>query len=389
MGLRSCKLAVVNRLGPRLRLLNLRLTNFKCFESLELEFDRGSELGGEWTCLAGINGAGKSSILQALALVLLEPETVYELGRDRLTGFARRSGAANFKVEIETEMGKFSIEAGDGKSNFNRNFDLNMLVLGYGASRNLSSGLNPSQMSNSIEKRRILSLFEPFAPFANAEIFFRHAAEVPHNFSTLFAATLRGVFPDELPIADDMSHLTFSIKGAAISIEELPDGYRSSLAWLSDLCWNWSKLKPECVNPSEVEAIVMIDEIDLHLHPQLQRSLVPRLRQIFPRVQWIVTTHSPLVLGCFDKNEIILLDAESPGGVELVERQVLGLSADQITAKLMGTSPTSGALEQKLKEAEDDASLRENAVSLIESEAGKEPILSPSEVSSLLTKLTR
>ena len=385
-------------LGPRNRINNLELHNFKCFESLQLNFNRGSELGGAWTCLAGINGAGKSSVLQALAILSLSHSYAVELGRTRLLSMQRRGeGTGTLKIEATVSdhdaltVANFSLEEWlpNEKFNLEKPVALQKLVLGYGASRNLSPGLDSTRMSFSIELRRVLSLFEPFAPFANAEVFFRHSGEIPPNFLPFFSSVLRKIFPDELPLDPKKDSLIFSVRGASVSVEELPDGYRSSLAWLSDLCWNWSKNNPDSMDPAEVEALVLIDEIDLHLHPQLQRTLVPRLRHIFPRIQWIVTTHSPLVLGCFDKNEIILLDADSPDGVELVQRQVMGLSADQIMAKLMGAQPSGGALDEQLKAAELDQSLRSATVALIETPSGTEPLLSPGEVSSLLAKLSK
>jgi hypothetical protein len=378
----------VKNLGPRNRIDNLELHNFKCFESLQLNFNRGSELGGAWTCLAGINGAGKSSVLQALAILTLNRSYAVELGRTRLLSMQRRGeGAGTLKIVATISdqgflaQSTFSLE--ERFPNLEKPVALQKLVLGYGASRNLSPGLDSTRMSFSIELRRVLSLFEPFAPFANAEVFFRHSGEIPPNFLPFFSSVLRQIFPDELPLNPNRDSLVFSVRGASVSVEELPDGYRSSLAWLSDLCWNWSKNNPDCMDPAEVEALVLIDEIDLHLHPQLQRTLVPRLRQIFPRVQWIVTTHSPLVLGCFDKNEIILLDADSPDGVELVQRQVMGLSADQIMPKLMGAQP-GGALDDQVKAAELDRSLRSSTDALIENPSGTDPLLTPSEVGSLL-----
>ena len=75
---------------------SLHLTNFRSFDQIELPFRRESRLPGEWTCIAGINGAGKSSILEALCLVLLGP-AVQQLGAERLNRMRRQTanGAAN------------------------------------------------------------------------------------------------------------------------------------------------------------------------------------------------------------------------------------------------------------------------------------------------------
>jgi predicted ATP-binding protein involved in virulence len=106
-------------------------------------------------------------------------------------------------------------------------------------------------------------------------------------------------------------------------------------------------------DPADVHAIVLVDEIDLHLHPSLQRGLIPRLRKAFPKVQWIVTTHSPLVLANFDVNEIIALDRGSEGNVRELDRQILGFTSDEIYEWLMGTRPMGAAIEEEIRKSDE------------------------------------
>src|SRR5262249_1767212 len=87
-------------------------------------------------------------------------------------------------------------------------------------------------------------------------------------------------------------------------------------------------------------------------HPSLQRRLVPALRKALPGVQWIVTTHAPLVLSSFDRNEIIALDRSEPSGVRELDRQILGWTTDEVINWLMGTEATSAALDEHMAEAE-------------------------------------
>ena len=107
---------------------------------------------------------------------------------------------------------------------------------------------------------------------------------------------------------------------------------------------------------------MLIDEIDLHLHPTLQRGLVPRLRKAFPKVQWIVTTHSPLVLANFDNNEIIALDRNYDGNVRRLDRQIMGFTSDQIYEWVMGTPPTGEAIEEVLEANENSGQPTDDAV---------------------------
>ena len=137
----------------------------------------------------------------------------------------------------------------------------------------------------------------------------RQSASGP--FQELFQNVVQQVFDTELQIAlsSPPSGIRFTVSNKdLVEAIDLPDGFRSAAAWIADLCSIWCEKAPslaENANPADIFGIVLIDEIDLHLHPSLQRALIPRLRKVFPKVQWIVTTHSPLVLANFDVNEII------------------------------------------------------------------------------------
>jgi hypothetical protein len=154
--------------------------------------------------------------------------------------------------------------------------------------------------------------------------------------------------------------LVFRAEGCDLNAQDLPDGFRSLVAWLADLCNTWHQVQEDAGKETaleDVRGIVLLDEIDLHLHPALQRILVPRLRKALPNVQWIVTTHSPLILASFDKEELVVLDRDSEGGIRPLDRQILGFSVDQVYEWLMGTSPHSSVMDEKLKRGDDDIAL--------------------------------
>jgi predicted ATP-binding protein involved in virulence len=65
----------------------------------------------------------------------------------------------------------------------------------------------------------------------------------------------------------------------------------------------------------EMEGLVLIDEIDLHLHPKWQLGLIPTLKRVFPRLQFIVTTHSPMVLPGLSREEVVILGTDEGGNV--------------------------------------------------------------------------
>ena len=96
----------------------------------------------------------------------------------------------------------------------------------------------------------------------------------------------------------------------------LSAGYQSTIAWVADLLGQVTLEAGRVLHPHEIAGIVLIDEIDLHLHPHWQASLVPSLRAIFPKVQFIATTHSPMVLPGLRQDEIIMLSLDEQGNIQ-------------------------------------------------------------------------
>jgi hypothetical protein len=95
----------------------------------------------------------------------------------------------------------------------------------------------------------------------------------------------------------------------------LSQGYQSLIAWLADLVGQILLEAGEPVEAAEMEGTVLVDEIDLHLHPTWQVRLIPALKHVFPRLQFIATTHSPMVLPALAAEEIILLSQDAEGSV--------------------------------------------------------------------------
>jgi predicted ATP-binding protein involved in virulence len=95
-----------------------------------------------------------------------------------------------------------------------------------------------------------------------------------------------------------------------VSISDLSLGYRALVAWIVDLAYRMFERYPESENPLAEPAIVLVDEIDLHLHPKWQRQLISYLTERFPNTQFIVTAHSPLIVQAATDANIVLLRRE-------------------------------------------------------------------------------
>lgn len=345
----------ISQVFPMLYVGSLQLKDFRCFDQLDLRFDRASSLEGRWTCIAGINGAGKSSVLQALGLALLGNPLAIELGGERLNHM-RRLVDNRKRAEIEVAL---TVPEGGGAIPLRLEIDegrvwsphsglsswegvRHLVVVGYGATRNLSPRIDSSSENLSRDVRHQISLFNPLSQLAGAEVLLA-GRPISEPFLELFANLLRQVLGPELQILRSSQGIRFTVeKRDVVEAVDLPDGFRSATAWIADLCSIWCEKAPTqaaTANPADIQAIVLIDEIDLHLHPSLQRALVPRLRKALPKVQWVVTTHSPLVLANFDANEIIALDRDYDGNIRELDRQILGFTSDQIYEWLMGTRP--------------------------------------------------
>lgn len=108
-----------------------------------------------------------------------------------------------------------------------------------------------------------------------------------------------------------------SVNGHALKLPArwLSHGYQSSLAWISDLVGQVVLEAGFTVEPRDMEGLVLVDEIDLYLHPSWQVGLIGALRDTFPNLQFIVTTHSPILLSAFRREEVVMLDYDDEGSI--------------------------------------------------------------------------
>jgi predicted ATP-binding protein involved in virulence len=93
-----------------------------------------------------------------------------------------------------------------------------------------------------------------------------------------------------------------------LTLNQLSAGYRNMLALVMDFARRLAQANPHLENPLEAEAILMIDELDLHLHPTWQQKIIPDLRKVFPNTQIIATTHSPEIVTTVDRNQVWILE---------------------------------------------------------------------------------
>jgi AAA15 family ATPase/GTPase len=122
-----------------------------------------------------------------------------------------------------------------------------------------------------------------------------------------------------------------------IRLRELGYGYQTMIAWVLDLVRRMTERYPNSNNPLAEPAIVLVDEIDLHLHPDWQRRIIAHLTQYFPNTQFIVTAHSPLIVQSAEEVNLVILKKEN--GEIVIEqpniRSFKGWTIEEIMTDLM------------------------------------------------------
>jgi predicted ATP-binding protein involved in virulence len=137
-------------------------------------------------------------------------------------------------------------------------------------------------------------------------------------------------------------------EGIILSIEQLSQGERDLLALVGDLTRRIVIANPARVNPLEGDGIVLIDEIELHLHPKWQRNVVQLLSSTFPNVQFIVTTHSPQVLSEAERGSIVLLSQKHGEFAYTSVSQGKGLSSNEILEEVMDSKSVNQDVQERL-----------------------------------------
>ena len=179
-----------------------------------------------------------------------------------------------------------------------------------------------------------------------------------------FAKRVRDALVDILPEVDELRIQAADEPGRSprveartpdgwVSLRRLGFGYQSQIAWLVDLASRMIERYPNSPDPLAEPAVVLVDEIDLHMHPRWQRQIVSDLTALFPKTQFIVTSHSPLMVQAAADANIVLLRREGDHVVIDNHPEVLrNWRVDQIlTSELFGLeSARPPQIEEPLKE---------------------------------------
>lgn len=139
-------------------------------------------------------------------------------------------------------------------------------------------------------------------------------------------------------------HMAIDKAGKTLNVAQLSQGEKSMMALVGDIARRLAMMNPSLIYPLQGYGIVLIDEVDLHLHPKWQRRLIHQLTETFPNCQFILTTHSPLVIS--DTKDVLCYVLDDG---ELEERNGLyGLDANQVLLSVMDTDVRNSEVQARL-----------------------------------------
>ena len=352
---------------------SIRITNLRSFRDAEVGFlhpgcDDPPPLPNV-TLLLGDNGAGKTSILRAVALAALAPVIgssgflPYRLVR-RTTGESAESAEVEGTFVLHGEdrhgkQGKGADETVSTLARVDRRGDVErvveggswgpdweamfvertpaFLVLGYGATRRVESGASVDESarrkSRFIRYERVAGLFEEHVNLVPLSSWLPRLRESNPGRHRQVITLISELLPEGTSIREkpEDGEYLFDHNGAPVPFAALSDGYRAFIGWTADLLYHVTFGAPSGARLDETRGIVLVDEVDLHLHPAWQRIVVPQLARTLPNLQFVLTSHSPLVVGTLHSGNLRVIEQDD--GASIVKRlheHVHGMTADQI-----------------------------------------------------------
>ena len=343
----------------------------------------------------GDNAAGKTTVLRCLALAAIGPMAANEV-EDAPAAYVRK-GAQLGTIEVlfelipdpyalPAEIGHFSVglQITAGSSRFAPTPDSEMslrrpgqtfgplpnsaeflgalrsdrplpfgFIAGYGAVRTFSeSRFSIQTEAKKRENEWVLSLFKPDAPLVNPEVFSKlirgdtsniedAPSGLPSDLVKTLGRSVRHLFPEVEAFFTEGDN-DVQLNGTSLRFGELSDGYRSLFALLGHLLRCSLKVRSWNDDPSLIDGILLVDELDLHLHPEWQHHVVGDFRKTFCNTQLVASSHSPLIVGALKQEHVLLFRREEDDSISIdhPEYDPQGLGVAGILTNIFNLSST-------------------------------------------------
>jgi predicted ATP-binding protein involved in virulence len=325
---------------------HLYLKNIRCLKELDLPLTDVRDGPRRWTMLLGENGAGKSTVLRSIALLLAGSDALPSLIGD--TDSWIRFGAENAEIRatVSTAQGekrKISLRFERGQSMLEmfevnrasldaldralKHTNRNYFTVGYGVSRRLPAADSRSSPDRGhFTKPRANSVATLFAPEAELVSLEQWATDLHYRKEEqalkLVGEALRDFLPgvEFLRIDRENRRLMFETEDGPMPLDLMSDGFQNAISWCGDLLYRLTEVFEDYQKPLHARGLLLIDEIGLHLHLTWQRKLREYVSKKFPNLQIVATTHSPFTAHQTAEGELFsLVRSDDPEqGVELL-----------------------------------------------------------------------
>lgn len=312
-----------------------------------------------WTIFLGNNGTGKTNLLKVLSSFETESESeshsYIEEGESATLFYFPKfiDYNHNYKINFKTKNGGFFWEADiinyvgsvEGTDN---PIALHLLIYAYGVNRK-SSRKTKLSSEDAIENNATLfnhniSLINLEEWLLQTDYAVKNGQKTAQKRLDLIKEIITGaIFPElqDFRFQTDEklnNSVEFKTEEGWFQFDDLAYGYQSTLSWIVDFCKKMFDRYPKSLTPLKEPAIVLIDEIDLHLHPEWQRNITQILSNLFPKTQFIATTHSPIVVQSLEEANVYILNKEAKNVsiTRMPNKTFRGWSVEDILNKVMG-----------------------------------------------------
>lgn len=324
-------------------LRRIEIENLRAIRELTLDFGTTTQTR-RWTVLLGENGCGKSTVLKAIGLVLAGSDALAELLEDPDAWVRNGAKIARVRAEITTAQGEtrnllLEIHRGDRRDAVIRRnqkglalldaaidkADRNYFVAGYGAFRRPPDPLSSSKSGRRARISRadnIGTLFSAASELMSVEqwafeLDYREGKEGRKVIAEALGSLLPGMSFSRIDKKEFA--IWMNTQDGEVRLRNLSEGYQAMAAWAGDILYRMTETFSDWKSPLHSRGVLIIDEMDLHLHPVWKRSFVDFLNRAFPNLQIIATTHSPLSIQQCGEGELFVIKREGASPPTLIE----------------------------------------------------------------------